>query len=79
MPIHMCEVLELYLGYFAEVSHKTISSTVEMIDERPFDLMGIKYHLREHPFNLKGGGGCLGKIVLSVNLMETHFLSVTWA
>ena len=38
--------------------------------------------LREHPFNLKGGGGAMffwGKKFLSANLMEKKILSLTWA
>ena len=40
------------------------------------------YVLREHPFNLKGGGGAMvfwGKIFLSINLIEKKILSLKWA
>ena len=39
-------------------------------------------YIREHPFNLKGGGElCFfrKKIVLSANFIEKKFLSVKWA
>ena len=45
--------------------------------------MSIKYDrfpIREHPFNLKGGYGfCLRGNFLWANLMDTFFLSLTWA